>query len=271
MGVALEIPHGTPWWQSTAIWTVPGDDPSGRPGLPVAGQPCHVWAHVRSTENAPAQNATVQFYWAPPGVGFDRTTATRIGSSFVSLRAPDDADVRCGVAWIPELAHAGHACLVAEVCHPLDPLPPGTAFHADIDRRVAQRNLVVVAMTGGAFRFAFEVVNPLRVDRAFTIRARAATAEALVATAQRLGIAPPDRPGRLAELALLDERCPRVGGSDRDAAEPEPAIAVTVARHARIGLAMRGRIEGGAALLHVEQLHDGRVIGGISVLVVEAR
>lgn len=271
MGVSLEIPHGTPWWQSMAIWTVPGDDPSGPPGVPVAGQPCHVWARVRSTGNTPAQNATVQFYWAPPGVGFDRTTATRIGSSFVSLCATDDADVLCVAAWIPELAHAGHECLVAEVFHPLDPLPPGNAFHADIDRRVAQRNLAVVAMTGGAFRFAFEVVNPLRVGRAFTIRVRAAAAEELVATAQRLGLAPPGRPGRLTELELFDEPGLQVGGPASDATGPEVEVDVAVARHTRIGLVMLGRIAGDAALIHVEQLHDGRVIGGLSVLVVEAR
>lgn len=265
MGVSLEIPHGTPWWQSMAIWTVPGDDPSGPPGLPVAGRPCHVWARVRNTGNTPAQNATVRFYSAPPAVGFDRTTATRIGSSYVSLCAPDDADVLCVVAWVPAFAHAGHECLVAEVFHPLDPLPPGRAFHADVDRHVAQRNLSVVAMTGGAFRFAFEVVNPLRVDRTFTIRVRAATADELAATAQRLGIAPPCRPGRLTELAFSDQPCPQVGGS------PGDEIEVAVARHTRTGLAMLGRIEGEAVLLHVEQLHDGRVVGGLSVLVLGAR
>jgi hypothetical protein len=277
MGVSLEIPRGTPWWQSMAIWTVPGNDPSGPPGPPIAGQPCHVWARVWSTGNTPAQNATVQFYWAPPGVGFDRTTATRIGSSYVSLCAPDDADVLCVAAWVPPFAHAGQACLVAEVFHPLDPLPPGDAFRAETDRHVAQRNVAVVAMTGGVFRFAFEVVNPLRVDRVFTIRVRAATGEELIATAQHLGIAPPGQPGRLAELALFDESCPQAGKRPEAETEAETEtetkaeIEVAVAGHTRIELAMVGRIDGEAALLYIEQLHDGRVIGGLSVLVVEAR
>ncbi len=267
MGVSLEIPHGTPWWQSMAIWTVPGDDPLGPPGPPVAGQPCYVWARVRNTGNTAVQNATVEFYWANPGVGFDRTTATRIGSSFVSLCYPDESDVLCLTPWIPAFVNGGHECLVVEVFHPtLDPLPPGNAFRADTDRHVAQRNLSVIAMTGGSFRFAFEVVNPLRVDRAFTIRVRAATAD-LAATARRLGIQPPDQPGRLAELAFSHEPCPQTAGATAEHHE----IGVQVAGHTRAGLSMIGRIEGEAALLHVEQLHDGRVVGGLSVLVVEAR
>ena len=69
MSVSLEIPHGTPWWESMAIWTVPGDDPLGPPGLPIAGQPTYVWARVLNTGNTPVQNARVDFYWANPGVG----------------------------------------------------------------------------------------------------------------------------------------------------------------------------------------------------------
>lgn len=268
MGVSLEIPRGTRWWQSMAIWTVPGNDPLGMPGPPVAGQPCYVWALVRNTGNTPVQNATVNFYWASPGVGFDRTTATRIGSSYVSLCYPDECDVLCLTPWVPAFVHGGRECLVVEVFHPtLDPLPPGNAFRADIDRHVAQRCVSVLAMTGGSFRFAFEVVNPLRVDRAFAIRVGTATAEELAATARRLGIQPPDHPGRLAELAFASEPCPQTDGV---AADPHE-IHVMVAGHTRTGLSMIGRIEGGAALLHVEQLHDGCVVGGLSVLVVEAR
>jgi hypothetical protein len=268
MGVSLEIPHGTPWWASMAIWTVPGNDPLGPPGPPVAGQPCHVWAHVLNTGNTPVQNATVNFYSVHAGVGFDRTTATRIGSSYVSLCCPDEADVLCLTPWVPAFVDAGHACLVVEVGHPsLDPLPAGNAFRADADRHVAQRNLSVVAMTGGAFRFAFEVDNPLRIDREFTIRVRAASADELAVTARCLGIRPPEHAGTLTELAFSHEPCPQTGGT---AAEP-PEIRVRVARHTRTGLALLGRIDGEAALLHVEQLHDGGVVGGLSILVVEAR
>ena len=40
MAVALEIRDGNPWWYlSTDLWVVPGDDPDGTPGPPVAGSP----------------------------------------------------------------------------------------------------------------------------------------------------------------------------------------------------------------------------------------
>jgi hypothetical protein len=268
MGVSLEIPHGTPWWASMAIWTVPGIDPLGPPGPPVPGQPCYVWARVINTGNTPVQNATVEFYRTRPGVGFDRTTATRIGSSHVSLCYPDESDVLCLTPWIPAFVDAGRECLVVEVYHPsLDPLPPGSAFRADTDRHVAQRNLSVLAMTGGCFRFALEVDNPLRIDREFTIRVRTASADELAVIARCLGIPSPDHPGALAELAVSDEPCPQTAGA---VAEP-PEIRVRVARHTRAGLTLLGRIEGEAALLHVEQLHDGCVVGGLSILVVEPR
>lgn len=268
MGVSLEIPHGTPRWASMAVWTVPGPDPLGPPGPPIAGQPCYVWARVLNKGNTPVQNATVNFYWARPGVGSDRTTATRIGSSYVSLCYPDESDVLCLTPWVPPFIHAGHACLWVEVFHPsLDPLPPGNAFRADTDRHVAQRCLSVLAMTGGRFRFAFEVDNPLRIDRKFTIRVRTASADELAVMARCLGIPSPDRPGALAALAFSHEPCPQTAGT---AAEP-PEIRVGVARHTRTGLALIGRIDGEAALLHVEQLHDGCVTDGLSILVVEAR
>lgn len=266
MGVALEIPHGAPWWESMAIWTVRGNDPSGPPGQPVAGQPAYVWAHVLNTGSSPVQDAVVQFYRTSPGVGFDRTTATPIGSAQVSLGAAGGADVLCLTPWVPAFTSDGHECLIAEAFHPsLDPLAPGNEFRARIDRRVAQRNLSVLAMEGGTFRFPFEVDNPLRIDRAFTIRVRSGSAEELIATAHELGVPPPAHPGQLAELAFSHQPCARTG----TAAEHD-AIEIHVARHTRVGLSILGRIEGDAALIRVEQLYAGCLVGGLSILVVEA-
>lgn len=265
MGVALEISHGTPWWESVAIWTVPGHDPSGRPGPPVAGQPVYVWAHVLNTGTTPVHDAVVRFYRTSPGAGFDRTTATPIGSSLVSLGAADAADVLCLAAWLPAFTSSGHACLFAEAFHPwLDPLPPGADVRAATDRHAAQRSLSVVAMIGGTFRFPFEIDNPLRIDRAFTIRVRSAPADELIETTHQLGVPPPRLPGALAELAFSHQPCPQTGiAADHD------AIEIHVARHTRLGLSLLGRIEGDAALLRIEQLHAGCLVGGLSILVVE--
>lgn len=269
MGVLLEIPHGTPWWESTAITTVPGNDPSGPQGQPVAGSPCYVWARVLNTGDTPVENATVNFYWANPSVGFDRTTATPIGTSFVSLGAPDASDVLCLTAWVPAFVNGGHECLLAEAFHPsLDPLPPGNAFNAATDRHVAQRNVSVLAMMGAKmFSFPFEVHNTMRLEREFTIRVRSAALEELHVTAKRLGVKPPNKEGKLAELAFAHEPCPRLDGH----ATKHHEAHVKVAPNARKGLSIVGRIEGEAALLYIEQLHGDRVVGGLSVLVMESR
>ena len=36
MAVELEIRDGDPWYLSPDVWTVPGNDPEGPPGLPIA-------------------------------------------------------------------------------------------------------------------------------------------------------------------------------------------------------------------------------------------
>ena len=46
MSVLLEIPDGNPWWVSPNLWTVPGNDPNGPAGLPIAGQPAYLYAKV---------------------------------------------------------------------------------------------------------------------------------------------------------------------------------------------------------------------------------
>lgn len=268
MAVSLEIPDGTPWWESMAIWTVPGTDPSGPQGQPVAGQPCYVWAHVLNTGNSPVENATVNFYWANPGVGFDRTTATPIGTAFVSLGAGDAADVLCLTAWIPAFVNGGHECVLAEAFHPsFDPLPSGSAFNVPADRHVAQRNLSVLAMGGArVFSFPFEIYNPTRVAHEFTIRVQSAPPEALESAARRLGIAPPKQPGKLTELGFSHESCPR---SDLHPAKHHETH-VKVGSNARSGLSIVGSIDGDAALLYIEQLSGERIVGGMSVLVLES-
>lgn len=269
MAVSLEIPDGTPWWESMAIWTVPGNDPSGPPGQPIAGQPVYVWAHVLNTGNTPVENATVDFYWANPSVGFNRTTATPIGTSYVSLGARDEADVLCLTAWIPAFVNGGHECLLAEAFQPsLDPLPPGNVFNVPTDRHVAQRNLSVLAMMGSKmFSFPFEIHNPIRIEREFVIRVRSGSFEELVATASRLGIKPPKKPGKLTELAFSHEPCPRTEGQPAKHHQTH----VKVGPNGRSGLSIVGHIEGEAVLLYIEQLYGDRVVGGMSVLVVESR
>lgn len=93
MAVELENRDGDLWWLSPDVWVVPGTDPEGSPGTPIAGTPAYMWARVRNNGTSTVNNAEVRFYWADPSAAFDRNTAHYVGSSFVSLGPAEISDV----------------------------------------------------------------------------------------------------------------------------------------------------------------------------------
>ena len=95
MSVQLEIMDGLQWWLSPDIRIVPGNDPTGSPGIPTAGNQCYLWARVIITAILQLVTLPYPFYWANPHVGFDRTTAHPIGPLFVSLDPGESQDVLC--------------------------------------------------------------------------------------------------------------------------------------------------------------------------------
>src|SRR5689334_1634761 len=101
MAVQLEIFDGNPWWLSPDIWVVPGDDPEGTPGSPIAGDNAYLWARVHNTGKDRVENATVRFFWADPSVGFDRNTANIIGTANVTLNGGQTSEVLCLTPWVP--------------------------------------------------------------------------------------------------------------------------------------------------------------------------
>lgn len=174
MPVQLEILDGNPWWLSPNIWVVPGGDPLGAPGVPIAGMPAYMWARVRNSGETPVVNAEVRFYWADPSSAFDRTTANLVGSAFVTLQAGEVTEVLLLVPWIPEFVNNGHECILAEAFHPFaDPLSASPAFNVPTDRHVAQRNLsVAMASAMGFFSFGLTQVNTMRNETKFRLLAR---------------------------------------------------------------------------------------------------
>lgn len=152
MPAHITIRDGSPyWWASTDIWAVPGADPNGAPGAPVAGQPAYLWAHAANTGNALANGTRIDFYWADPSAQIIVGTATPIGSAFVDLDLnPAGQDVLCLVPWMPVIVNGGHECLLA-VAHgpgdtnPIpDPLPNGYVFDPPAHDQIAQRNITVL-------------------------------------------------------------------------------------------------------------------------------
>jgi hypothetical protein len=146
MTVILRIGDGAPWWESPDIWVVPGDDPLGIPGSPVAGQSAYVWARVHNDGDTDVDSARVDYWWANPATGVTRTTATLIGNAFVDVAAGTSEDVLCLVPWVPAFVNDGHECLVAEVNSDHDPLPTPVPdpFDPPNHRQTAQRNLSVL-------------------------------------------------------------------------------------------------------------------------------
>ncbi len=267
MSVILEIRDGDPWWASPDVRVVPGDDPDGPAGPPIAGSPAYVWARVSNTGETSVSDATVRFYWANPSIGFDRTTATPIGTAFVTLAPGESEEVLCLTPWVPVFVNEGHECLLAEAFHPsLDPLPATPAFNVPTDRHVAQLNVSVVQALKRHFHLAFEVHNPSRREQRFAVIAHEGKVAELAQHLKWLAAIPNLHAAKVAGLGFLRTTCP---DTDEIAAAKDPKADVSVGPMGRAGLTLAGRLGGnGAALIHVEQRTEDRVTGGLSVLVI---
>jgi hypothetical protein len=172
MATQLVIRDGDPhWWNSPDIWVVPGSDPNGIPGQPVAGEPAFVWGRVRNAGEQPVSGAVVNFYWSNPATGVLRSNSTPIGTAFVDLVAGEAKEVLCVVPWLPVVVNDGHECLVAEVLHSADPLPVPLpdAFNPPAYRQVAQKNLTVLVMKKSARVLPVQVAAPPRMAAALTL------------------------------------------------------------------------------------------------------
>jgi hypothetical protein len=269
MAVSLEIDDGDPWWLSPDLWTVPGTDPNGPPGTPIVGQPAYIWARVHNRGSDPVDNATVRFWWANPGTNFDRNTATMVGISYVSLVAGASEEVLCLTPWDPAFVNGGHECIIGEAFHPaLDPLPPGPAFNVVSDRHVAQRNLDVIVSHTGRVVLPFEVHNRGGIDAVYTVSIEQGDHNSLERIAATLGrrIQFPLHPARVTTLGLSRQPCPEPDEETKTRTE-----LVKIGPRQRVGFTLVAQVLGGAALFHVTQSIDNKVVGGLSVLAIGER
>jgi hypothetical protein len=276
MPAHLLIRDGSPqWWLSPDIWVVPGNDPNGPPGSPIAGKPAYLWAHVANTGDVAATGARIDFYWANPAMQIVVGTATQIGSAYADIPAGGSQDVLCLVPWVPSIVNGGHECVLA-VAHssaeapPLpDPLPQGFDFNPPAHDEIAQLNVSVVLA-------AMEVPLPL------VITAHARTdKEVLVKT--ELG-------GELDEKLLrqigLEGFRPAANGAvevdlsreaacrPRDEEHRARELRVHVPRGTSTGVFVTIRAENlerrAYQLVHVLESSGGRVLGGISFVAVHS-
>lgn len=266
MSVELEIADGNPWYLSNNLWT---GDTDGNPGAAIAGTPTYMWARVRNNGTTDVQNATVRFYWANPSVGIDRTTATLVGSSFVTLASGEEKDVLCLTAWVPTFVNGGHECLLGEAFHSSDPLPPGTNFDVPNDRHVAQRNIAVALAFKSMFHFTFEIHNPSRKEQVFAIRAEQGPLERIEKLREHLGKTfPKGKDGRVSNLGFVAAPCP----TEADLKKAKPQLdRIVVPANGRAGATLVGTLDGQAALVHVVQHAGEREVGGLAVVVVQGK
>lgn len=173
MAVDLLIRDGDPhWYLSPDIWVVPGADPDGPIGSPVAGQPAYLWARVFNNGGTQANGVRVDFYWANPALQVTRSNATFVGSAFADVPAGESQDALCLVPWMPVIVNDGHECLVAVANHPAHALPSPLpdAFEPVVYPQVAQKNLTVLnASAMKAFMFALTVSALPRVGKQVTV------------------------------------------------------------------------------------------------------
>jgi hypothetical protein len=168
MTVQLLIRDGNPWWYlSPDIWVVPGNDPNGMPGGPVAGMPAYLWARVQNNGDMDAANVRLDYYWADPTTQVARSTAHFVGSAFATVPAGGTREALCLVPWVPTIVNDGHECLVVTATHPADPIasPLPDAFDPPTYGQVAQKNLTVLEMSLRTMLLTLTLSGLPRVDK----------------------------------------------------------------------------------------------------------
>jgi len=267
MAVQIEIRDGDPWYLSPDVWTVPGDDPEGAPGMPVEGASCFLWAKVRNNGSTRAEGVTINYYWADPSAGFNRSTANFVGTSYTALDPGETRDVLCLTPWFPAFINDGHACILAEAFVPnVDPLPDSIEFNVPTDRHVAQRNLSIVqaSTARGFFGFSFMLINNSRLEQSFEVNLRQGKAGELKALATHL----PDLPTKLGKakgiVFTAEKSCFSEGA---DLPKEKNKKQVRLKGNQKIAVHIAGQVDKSPALIHVDQVLNDRVVGGLSVLV----
>jgi len=270
MSVQLVVRDGDPYWYlSPDIWVVPGSDPNGPPGVPIAGRPAYLWAHLRNLGDTGANGVRLDFYWANPALQVLRSTATMIGSAFADVPAGGGQDTLCLVPWTPAVVNEGHECLVVVANHPDDQLPDPLpdAFDPPGFRQVAQRNLTVLVASANASRRLLTVGAERREDKAVTVAAEIGghlDKTSLV----RLGINDL-RPARGNAVEVGLDLRPQM----EDRPKPGPArIDVQVKRGTSMAVYASVRAtslaKGEYQLVTVTERRDGRILGGIGFIVL---
>lgn len=277
MPAHLIIEDGQPWWWDSAdIWVVPGSDPNGAPGAPVAGISNYLWARVRNTGNSSANGVRIDFYWADPSGLIATGFATQIGSAFADLAPGATQEALCLVPWFPVIVNGGHECLLA-VAHgagdinPLpDPLPNGYAFQPPQHEQIAQRNVTVVQAAQRLHLLTLSVAALPRQEREVTLQLEQGgeLPQRLLAT---LGLEKWRASKESKVLAGLSRTARCDGEKDgKDGGDQKLTLKVARGQAVPVYLSLRADAlpAGQYALLRVLETTHDKVVGGVTYLLL---
>lgn len=271
MSIQLLIEDGHPYWYlSSDLWVVPGTDPTGAPGSPVAGQPAFLWARVGNTGSTDANGVRVDFYWADPALQITRSTAHLVGSAFVDVAAGAHQEALCLVPWRPVVVNDGHECLIAVANHPGHPLPTPLpdAFDPPAYPQIAQKNLTVLVASASIHFLTLTLAGLQRADKTVVVSTHSGGTldrQTLIS----LGL-PDHHPAREARVDVgldLHTRCRtddgRLGESKLEVQVPRgmtlPVHVALRAEHLR---------KGEYQLIRITEESEGKILGGLGVVVV---
>lgn len=272
MAAHLEIEDGNPVWLSPDIWVVPGQDPEASTGSPIRGQSNFVWVRVHNKGSIDFENVRVSTFWADPSTTVLRSTATPIGYAFVDLAVGETKDVLVLTPWVPMPGQPAHVCLLAEAIHPADPLPspPPDEFQVAQQRQVAQRNVTVVNLVVGGM-----VILPLTFgapQRSSGRRINLQIMEDQEGVSRQLldslGIRDmvPARGGLVQVQFVASERCESQDGSPSIEINLNPGELTAT----YIQISAKEAFDG-YATIHVVQELEGKMIGGVTYVVISNR
>jgi hypothetical protein len=274
VAVQLLIRDGNPYWYlSPDIWVVPGTDPSGSPGSPIAGQTAYLWARVANTGSTDANGVRVDFYWANPALQVTRSNATLIGSAYADVPAGGAQDALCLVPWTPVIVNDGHECLVAVANHPGDPLPSPLpdAFDPPTYAQVAQKNLTVLVVGMHALMLTITVSGRERTDKSVTLTSELG-GELDAGTLASVGLRG-FRPAKEHAVEVgLDQVRRNVGDKD-PIGKGEITLAVSRRTSAALYVTIRSKnlAENEYQLVQIVERAKDKVLGGLGLLVVSEK
>jgi hypothetical protein len=298
MSGILTLTKGSPnWYLSPDFWVQPHGTPdSGPPGVtPVAGTTYDVYVRVHNLYSEATDTGWNLFAeWAIPGVGnlpviqanfLNGVVLSGVANGLpigISVPPTSHYDVKCATPWVPVYENGGHECLIAVVYHaidigsfPVEPGPPGSlgslngnaAGGPEGSWSIAQKNLGVVPGAVHGFRYPFRAGNIFGTQEGFTVVAEEAPLSGIAAFLSSVpgGETVLQHPGKAEHLGIVHSTTPTA--REIEAAQPRlEAVKIPSSGHSEFTLV--GRVREGNVLINVTQQLHGRVVGGLSVLVL---